>query len=502
MQKILVGVLIFFVVSCSSGGQSASWVQSKNPRSQGLLIKHPKGWIVDWSETGVAVINPQNQMIWCEVRRHFAQGTSQQFTHWMLSNLHSRFQGLRVVKEAQLQVYRGPNTPDIYGVKFSYHRDGVPVGSVMLAATSDGREFVTHSYAAPAQVYDQEKLTLIPILASLGFQGGGTSGKASGKMQEIRSPQGYWSFVAPAGWKAGPNPDEATIAVIEGPEGIVGVKFYSGLFEYKILNKDIRSPLLDLNRAPKPLGHNYHAEGIEASRKEEQIRSIPYLSADELVRRVIVPLSQRAVPDYKIVDWRPVSQEEVHFSSTSTNPQKGIMLQEEDILFNRSLPHPPGYAFVPDFNLYTIYFVTAPPQTFPKVRNLLWQIVNTFSPSANFGARLIQEIAQLKRQNLQATTNMVLKNLQTRQEMGRQTVDTTIRMGEQRRQEGEAWQRVLSGHEFAVDPSTGKRYEVPVGGQYIYANPTTGKVIRSDGPLSANDLPTGFSQLESVGLYP
>jgi hypothetical protein len=496
MQKILVGVLIFFVVSCSSGGQSASWVQSKNPQNQGLLIKHPKGWMVNWSEAGVVVSDPQNPMIWCQVQRYSGSGNSQQFTHWMLNNLHSKVQGLNVVKEGQ--IYRNP---DIYGVKFSYQSGGVLVGSVMLTATSDGREFVTHCYAAPAQVYDREKLTLIPILASFGFQGGEPSGKTSGKMQEIRSPQGYWSFLAPAGWKVGPNPDEATIAVIEGPEGIVGVKFYSGLFEYKILNKDIRSPLLDLNRGPKPLGHNYHAESIEASRKEEQIRSIPYLSADELVRRVMVPLSQRAAPDFKVIDWRPVSQEEIHFSSTSTNPQKGIMLQEEDILFNRSLPHPPGYAFVPDFNLYTIYFVTAPPQTFPKVRNLLWQIVNTFSPSANFGARLIQEIAQLKRQNLQATTNMVMKNLQTRQEMGRQTVDTTIRMGEQRRQEGEAWQRVLSGHEFAVDPSTGNRYEVPVGGQYIYANPTSNQVIRSDRPISPNDLPAGFRELESAGLY-
>jgi hypothetical protein len=499
MQKILVGVLIFFVVSCSSGGQSASsWVQSENPQHQGHSIKHPKGWIVNWSEAGVFVTDPQNPMIWCQVQRYPGSGTSQQFTYSMLNNLHSRFEGLKVV--TQTQVHRAP---DIFGVKFSYQRDGVLVGSAMLTVTLDGREFVTHCYAAPAQVYDQAKLTLIPILASFRFEGGGSSGKTSGKMQEIRSPQGYWSFLAPPGWKISPNPEEACIAVIEGPEGMVGVRFGSGLFLYSELNKDVPSPLLSMNpMGPKPFGHDYYAESIEASKKEEQLRWIPYLSAEELVRRVLVPSTQKFLPDFKIVDWKPVSPEEVRFSSISTHPQKKIVLQDEITLWNRSLPHPPGYSFVPDFNLFTYYFVSAPPQTLPKVRNLLWQIVNTFKPSANFGAPLIQLIAQMRQQNLQTTTDMVMRNLRTTQKMGRQTVDTTIRMGEQRRQEGEAWLRVFSGTEIAQDPTTGKRYEVPVGGQYIYGNPTTGKVIRSDGPLSANDLPTGFSQLESVGLYP
>ena len=96
---------------------------------------------------------------------------------------------------------------------------------------------------------------------------------------------------------------------------------------------------------------------------------------------------------------------------------------------------------------------------------------------------------------------MAMNNIRTNQSIMRDTVGTTIKMGGPRRQEGEAWLRVFSGTEIAQDPATGQRYEVPVGGPYVYGNEVTGRVIRSDRPLTLNELPTGFKQLESVGFY-
>jgi hypothetical protein len=151
-----------------------------------------------------------------------------------------------------------------------------------------------------------------------------------------------------------------------------------------------------------------------------------------------------------------------------------------------------------------LYSVAASPQILSSTKNHLWQILSSFEAGPQFGSvliQLMQSCANMRSQNLQALSNMAMRNIQANQNIMRDTVGTTIRMGEQRRQEGEAWHRVFSGVEKAVDPTTGKHYEVPVGGQYIYANPTSNKVIRSDGPISLNDLPTGFRQLESVGLY-
>ena len=487
MQKILVGVLIFFVVSCSSGGQSASWVQSKNPQNQGLLIKHPKGWMVNWSEAGVVVSDPQNPMIWCQVQRYSGSGNSQQFTHWMLNNLHSKVQGLNVVKEGQ--IYRNP---DIYGVKFSYQSGGVLVGSVMLTATSDGREFVTHCYAAPAQVYDQEKLTLIPILASFGFQGGEPSGKTSGGVQVLRAPQGSWVYRTPPGWQAAPlaHPNDETIwARIRGPNGQFVEVWSDGGSN---LNRQVQL-------------HRYGGQvprDVNLWQQFQRATQIPYMSAVDLFRYVVDPYFRIAEPDpnRQVTSLKPVSTEIAQYSVAST--VSGYQFVEEGLLKNSPMPCRGSHD---DLNLFTLSRVAAPAEHFPKVRDQLWQIVSSFEASPQFGTvalpAVLQECAKMRRQNIQALSNMAMQNIQTNQKIMRDTVGTTIRMGEQRRQEGEAWQRVLSGHEFAVDPSTGNRYEVPVGGQYIYANPSSNQVIRSDRPISPNDLPAGFRELESAGLY-
>lgn len=493
MQKILVGVLIFVVVSCSSGGQSASsWVQSENPQHRGHFIRHPKGWIVNWSEAGVFVTNPQNPMIWCQVQTYPGSGTSQQFTHWMLRDLHSRLQGLEVVKEAQVQVYRAPNTPDIYGVKFSYQRDGVPVGSVMLTATSDGREFVTHSYAAPAQVYNREKLTLIPILASFGFQGGGPSGKTSGSLQVLRAPGGSWAYKVPPGWQAAPlgHPnDETALAPINGPNGqFVEVQSGQGSF----LNFKLQLQRYG-GRVPQDLN---------LKQQFDRSLQIPYMSAVDLYGYIVEPYLQMLRPGHtrQITSLKPISMEVAHYTVAGTF--SGSRYLEEGLLKNSSMPCSGSHN---DLNLFTLSQVIAPAEHFSKVRDQLWQIVSSFEVIPEFGmlalSAVLQKCAEMRRQNIQALSNMAMKNIQTNQNIMRDTVRTTIQGMEQRRQEGEAWQRVLSGHEFAVDPSTGNRYEVPVGGQYIYANPTSNQVIRSDGPISPNDLPSGFRELESAGLY-
>jgi len=399
-----------------------------------------------------------------------------------------------VVKEAQVQVYRGPNTPDIFGVKFRYQRDGVPVGSVMLTATSDGREFVTHSYAAPAQVYDQEKLTLIPILASFRFEGEGPSGKTSGSLQVLRAPQGSWVYRTPPGWQVGVadlgHPNNETIwAPIRGPNG-----------EFVEVRSDGGSNLnfkLQLHRYGGQIPRD-----LNLKQQFDRATQIPYMSAVDLFSYIIDPFFRMTAPDWdrQITSLKPVSMEIAHFSILLNSDRQKFV--EEGLLKNSPMPCRGSHD---DLNLFNMSRVIAPAEHFSKVRDQLWQIVSSFEPIPQFGMValpvVLQHCAKMRRENIQALSNMAMRNIQTNQNIMRDTVGTTIRMGEQRRQEGDAWLRVFSGVEKAVDPTTGKQYEVPVGGKYIYGNPATGKVIRSDGPISQNDLPTGFSQLESVGLY-
>jgi len=73
MGRISLGILIAAALSSMlpSAGHCASWDQSTN---KALSIRHPQGWRASWAENGVAVVDPQNEMIWCEVRTHKGSG--------------------------------------------------------------------------------------------------------------------------------------------------------------------------------------------------------------------------------------------------------------------------------------------------------------------------------------------------------------------------------------------------------------------------------------------
>jgi hypothetical protein len=226
------------------------------------------------------------------------------------------------------------------------------------------------------------------------------------------------------------------------------------------------------------------------------------MSAADLFGYIVEPHLQMQTPgaNRQITNLKPVSVEIAQYTVAVT--LSGYHFVEEGLLKNSPMPCTGSHD---DLNLFTLSRVAAPAEHFPKVRDQLWQIVSSFEAIPEFGvaalSMILQHCAKMRQENIQALSNMAMRNIRTNQKIMRDTVGTTIRMGEQRRQEGEAWHRVFSGHEIAQDPTTGKRYEVPVGGQYIYGNPATGRVIRSDGPISQNELPTGFSQLEAASVY-
>jgi hypothetical protein len=484
MRKTIAGVLIVVAVCCvfSEMTYSASWVQSQN---QGLTVRHPQGWKVFWAENGVTVADPQNQAVWCEVRTHKGSGSSQQFTYSMLDGIKSKVQDLRVLQEKQFD-----RNPDVFGVKFSYRSNGAPVGSVILTATRDGKEFTTRSYAAPAPVYDQAKLTLIPILLTYSQRGGAAAGETGGGMQVLQAPQGSWSYKVPAGWQlvdlGHPN-NETVFSSIKGPKGeFIGARCDSGnSINFQLqLHKYGGSPPQDL----------YQREQFNRSLK------IPYLSAADLLQHLIDPFYRTMTPDRQLTNVQPASIDLVRFSATLT--VDGHKYIEEGVLKNSSMPCTGAQD---DLNLFTLHYVASPAETFSRVKNQLWQIASSFEASQRFGTvalpQVLQICANMRQQNIQALSNMAMNNIRTNQNIMRNTVGTTMKMAEQRQQEGDAWIRVFSGTEIARDPATGQRYEVPVGGQYIYGNDAAGRVIRSDRPLTLNELPTGFRQLESVGLY-
>jgi len=55
----------------------------------------------------------------------------------------------------------------------------------------------------------------------------------------------------------------------------------------------------------------------------------------------------------------------------------------------------------------------------------------------------------------------------------------------------------VTGQEVVRDPQSGQRWQVPVGGQYIYGR-NTGEIIRANRPLQTHELPEGFRQFEAV----
>lgn len=475
MRKVFIGMILVltFCLGLQEASDSATpWVQSDH---QGMSIRHPQGWKVSWEEKQVLVVHPQDPKIWCASQMYQWNGTSRQITQTLLGNLHTRVKDLRVLTEKQIS-----QKPDRYGVKIIYQSEGVSVGSVILTFTADGQNFITSSYGAPVRVYDEMRLTFIPILYSFGLQpeGAKKAGPGSGGLQVIRSSQGIWSFRAPRDWIIVSPPgagNEIIEGVLKGPKGeFVGVRSDEG----SIVNGRLKQA--QFGGAPPP---------------PQQTR-IPYLSAADLFQHVISPAAQLSMPDRQITDLKPVRMDLAQFSVIYTF--NGIKYLEEGVIKNSSLPCTGMYD---DLNPFTIYYIAAPSEIFSGVKNQLWQILNTFEPSPQFGTGvnyIIPFCAKMRRENTQALSNMAMQNIRTNQNIARQHVEIAQGRVEARRMEGDAWLRVFSGQEIARDPQTGKQYEVPIGGKYLYGSGT--EVIRSDRPLSYSELPSGFKELESVGL--
>jgi len=109
----------------------------------------------------------------------------------------------------------------------------------------------------------------------------------------------------------------------------------------------------------------------------------------------------------------------------------------------------------------------------------------------------MQQIARMRSENLQAATNRVLQTMQTNKQIMQQHVAIAQQKPGMMAQQGEGWMRALTGQEVVRDTQSGQRWEVPVGGQYIYGR-NTGEFIRADRPLQAHELPEGFKQFEAV----
>jgi hypothetical protein len=481
MKEVLMTVLIVMALCLlfAQASDGASWVQSQNG---GMSVRHPQGWKVSWSENGVVVSDPQNPLISCECRTQQASGTSRQFTQALLNELKTRSQNLRVLEEKQIA-----SQPDIHGVKIIYRSQGVPVGMVVLNTTADGKQFFTRVYTAPTKVYDEAKLTLIPILTSFAYASGGSQATPQGNWQVLQSPQGYWRFRAPPGWKANNmGVNEGAMAQVLGPSGeLVGVTFGTGHGMYLSLVQKMSGGMAQ-----------------EAGQFMQQQRSadIPYLSAADLLQRVLLPLSRLSSPDTQITDLKPVSRDEVHYSVSFTDRSQGVRLNQECILRNSScLRGTRG-----DFNMYTSYYVSAPPQSFQAERDLLWQILYTFQPSPQFGVPLTQFLARMQADDQQSAYGMLMNNLQANQAITRDFLSTQSQLSDNSRKIGAGWGLTIAGQEIARDRETGERYRVPIGGQYIYggSSGSGAEVIRSDRALTLSELPVGFREFESMGTIP
>ena len=107
------------------------------------------------------VSDPQDPNIWCEARSWEGNGAARDLTASIINNLKGKYQDLQVLSDRQLA-----RQPDIHG-QDRLPGPGVGQGLVILSATTDRRQFFTRTYAAPAIVYEQAKLQLIPILLNL-----------------------------------------------------------------------------------------------------------------------------------------------------------------------------------------------------------------------------------------------------------------------------------------------------------------------------------------------
>jgi hypothetical protein len=466
MYKRLAGALLVIGISVVLEGMTfaASWVESKN---QGMIVRHPKGWKVDWVEQGVGVFHPQDPMIWSVVRSEQFQGSSRQVAEEVVKGAASQVGEVKPLIQKQVS-----QRPDLYGIKFSGQRKGIPFTALVLVATEDGRNFVIREYSAPTKVYDEMKLTLVPILCSFCGQGGGGAGGASesgGKSwKAIQSPRGIWRFTAPSDWKLarGAFEEEQSAAVIGPKQQLANVEFWSGSAEY--------TTLVRRNLAPS--------------------RQIPFLPAHELLQRIIIPGYQidRGIPDLKIERMQPIDPSTVRYTLSYTAAD-GKPITVEGILKNSSIQNGQGG----DFNVYTQYFVQAPKDVFPTVKDEAWQVVMSFESSPQWGSFLMQTIARMRSENLQAATNRVLQTMQNNKQIMAQHVAVAQQRPAAMAQQGQGWINAVTGQEAVRDPQTGQKWQVPVGGQFIYGS-NAGEVIRADRPLRPQEMPDGFRQFEAV----
>jgi hypothetical protein len=470
-QRYIRIVALTALMFAFTGTSFAAWVESKH---QGMVVRHPKGWKVYWAERGFSVEHPEDRMTWCLTQWEQLQGSSRQLAEAVVQRATSQVSDVKRMQQKQVS-----QRPDIYGIKFSGVFKGTPLTSLVLTATEDGRNFVIRQFSSPAKQYDEIKHTLIPILCSLRSQSeaSGRADAKSGGWQVIQSPRGYWRFTAPAGWRIFGNPtDEPVMASIGSHDGSAGtaVGLSSGSGEHWELLRARFGPNLGMT----PQGR--------------QMQYLPLMPAAQLFQQVLVPAKQMRVQDLRVESLQAVTNQQARYKISFSTPQ-GARFVKEGFIISWSLPYP-GYG---DFNPFNDYSVNSTPQKFESIKKELWQILSSFEPSPNFGAPLIQIWAKMRNENLQAMTNMALQNMQTNKQIMAQHVGIAQQRPGMMAQQGQGWINAVTGQEVVRDPQTGQRWQVPVGGQYIYGR-NTGEIIQADRPLQTHELPEGFKQFEPV----
>jgi hypothetical protein len=472
MRRACAGfIIVMGVFLILQGMARAAWVESKN---QGMVVRHPKGWKVEWIDQGVGVFHPQDPMIWSTFQVEQFQGSARQAAEAVVKAAESQVGEVKPIMQKQMS-----QRPDIYGIKFSGQRKGTPFTALVLTVTEDGRNVVVREFSAPTKVYDEMKLTLIPILCSLRSQAeaAGPGDAKSGSWQYIESPGRAWRFTAPAGWHpyAPDQRTDFTVGEVRGPKGQDVTVMMARGDAMRILNVQRMYPNLARQNA----------------QEYTRLTMVRYLSPPDIVQDWAVNYQLEGMQNVQLTDVKQLRQDTAQYA-LSYGTRQGQKIMEEGILHNTSVPHSNG-----DFNLFTISYVKAPADVFSRERNDLWQILHSFEPSPQFGAPLIQFIAQMKRENLQAVTNMAMNNLRTTQNIGREHVAIAQQRPAAMAQQGQGWINAVTGQEAVRDPQTGQKWQVPVGGQYIYGR-NTGEIIRADRPLQTHELPEGFRQFEGV----
>jgi hypothetical protein len=465
MRRLCVNLIVILgCVLISSSNAFAAWAESKN---QGMVIRHPQGWQAQWDKNVVVVAHPKYPEALCFVSLHEAPGSnSQLITRDILKGTSQNRQGFKVLLEKRIS-----SKPDIYGAKYTYiSQQNTPLTVVALVASENGRDFCVREYMAPTKIFDDLKLTLIPILCSFCTQEGG-SAQASGGWQYLESPHRIWRFTAPAGWKAmaGALDEEQSAQGLGPKEQLVGVEFWSGATDYVTLIRH--------NVIPNRLNSN-----------------IGFVPAAELLQRITLPALQitRNLRNLRVENIQPIDAQTARFALNFTAANdKTISL--EGILRNTSLPNGQGG----DFNLYTLYYMQAPRDVFPSVKAEAWQVAMSFEPSPQWGSFLMQQVARMRGENLQAATNRALQTMQSNKQIMAQHVGIAQQRPGQMAQQGQGWINAVTGQEVVKDPQSGQRWQVPVGGQYIYGR-NTGEIIRADRPLQTHELPEGFRQFEGA----